>query len=86
MPQAIAAAIITALPGISALAAAAITAAVTIGFTVGMSVLMNQLFGPSRPKPSDGQQTVRQSAGSRVRNYGIVHNGPGLSFLEEAEV
>lgn len=83
MPQALATAIIAAV-GATGIAAAAITVAVYIGFTVGLNVLINSLFGATRPKPSDGQQTVRQSAGSRVRNYGIVHTGGTLSFFESA--
>jgi hypothetical protein len=76
MPQALTAFLIKL--GVSALAAQLITAAVTIGFTV----LLNSIFGPSRPKPSDGQQTTRVSLGSRYRDYGIVHSGGQMSFLE----
>ncbi len=59
-----------------------VTAVVTIGFTVGASVLVNSIFGPSQPKPSDGQQNVRIAVGSRQRHYGIVHTGGQVSFLD----
>lgn len=85
MPQAIAAAIITAV-GVSAagVAATLITIAVNIAFAMGLSLLTNMLFGPKRPKPSDGQQIIRQAVGSRKRHYGIVHSGGQLSFLESS--
>lgn len=79
MPQAIAVAIITAVAA-SGVAAVAITIAVNIAFAVGMAMLTNALFGPKRPKPSDGQQLTRQSIGSRKRHYGIVHTGGQLTF------
>lgn len=83
MPQAIALAIISAV-GASGLAAAAITLAVYVGFSVGVSLLMQAIFGPTRPKPSDGQIIERRSVMSRRRNYGIVHNGDALTFEESS--
>jgi len=88
MPQAIAFFIIEqlAFSGVilSGFAQALITAAVTVGFTVGTTALLNAVFGPSRPKPSDGQQNIRIAVGSRRRHYGIVHTGGQVSFLESA--
>lgn len=80
MPQAIT--LFFANLGLSALAAAIASAVVQVAIAVGLNVLVNSIFGPSRPKPSDGQLTVRASVGSRRRHYGIVHTGGQLSFLE----
>lgn len=87
MPQAIAGAIVF-MAGITGAAVATTTAIlsaiITVGLAVGLSVLTSALFGPGSSKPSDGQQVLRQSAGSRVRNYGIVHTGGTQSFFESA--
>lgn len=82
MPQAIALAIIG-WTG-SALAISAVAAVVSIGLTIGVSALMSSLFGPDRPRPSDGQQVNRSSVGTRKRHYGIVHSGGQLTFFESA--
>lgn len=84
MPQAIATAIIAAV-GASGIAAAAITLAVSIGFTLGVNALLQALFGPSRPKPSDGQVIFAGSTESRRGNIGIVHTGGLQSFKESAD-
>ncbi|MFZ5748786.1 MAG: hypothetical protein ACOY45_14170 [Pseudomonadota bacterium] len=80
MPQAIGVWLLSV--GISGLAATLITTAVTIGLTIGANMLFAAVFGPSRPKPSDGQQNVRGSVGSRKRHYGIVHTGGQETFFE----
>ncbi|WP_432769817.1 MAG: hypothetical protein HEQ22_03455 [Sphingopyxis sp.] len=76
MPQALTAWLVQI--GLSQLAAALVTTAVTIG----ASILANSLFGPSRPKPSDGQQNIRVAIGSRKRHYGIVCTGGQETFYE----
>lgn len=83
MPQAISAFLIAAA-GVTATSVAGvlITAAVTIGFTVGVNALVNAIFGPNRPKPSDGQQVISTAVGSRRRHYGIVCTGGQSSFRE----
>lgn len=79
MPQAVALTI--AKIGISkGLALAISKILVNVAIAVGTSLLTNALFGRGRPKPSDGQQVIRQSVGSRKRHYGIVHTGGQLSF------
>lgn len=82
MPQAITALVATF--GLSAAATAIVASIITIGLTVGLSALVNSIFGPGSPRPSDGQQIVRQSVGSRRRHYGIVHTGGTLSFEESS--
>lgn len=89
MPQAIAAAIvswigITAGTAAFAIASAVIATAITIGITAGLSALAGALFGPDRPKPSDGQQVIRTAVGTRKRHYGIVHTGGQQSFFDSA--
>lgn len=64
--------------GVGTLAASVIATAVTIAIAVGLQAI----FGPNRPKPSDGQQEVRQAVGSRRRHYGIVHTGGQVTFFE----
>lgn len=79
MPQAVGAALIKI--GISKAVAMVIAKVlVNVAIAVGTSLLTNALFGRGRPKPSDGQQVIRQSVGSRKRHYGIVHTGGQLSF------
>ena len=84
MPQAIALAIVG-LVGLTGVAATLLTAAITIGLTAGLSALLRGVLGPSRAKPSDGQQESRASIGSRYRHYGIVHTSGQLSFFESRE-
>lgn len=64
--------------GISQLAATAIATAITIG----ASMLLQSIFGPGRPKPSDQQQNIRVAVGSRKRHYGIVCTGGQETFIE----
>ncbi|PAL20231.1 hypothetical protein [Sphingopyxis sp. GW247-27LB] len=64
--------------GLSQLAATLVATVVTIG----ASMLLNALFGPSRPKPSDQQQNIRVAVGSRKRHYGIVCTGGQETFYE----
>lgn len=53
-----------------------------IGIPVSGGVIGKLLgIGPKRPKPSDGQQTIREAIGWRQRHYGIVNTGGQLSFL-----
>ena len=80
MPQVIAGAIIAAV-GASGIAASLIS----IGVSLGFNALLKSVFGGNRPKPSDGQITVRGSIESRTRNYGIVHTGGLESFKESSE-
>lgn len=76
MPQAIGALLIT-------LASTAFSSAlITIAVAVAVTVLTATLFGPKKPKPSDGQQTTREAIGSRRRHYGIVHTGGQLTFFD----
>lgn len=84
MPQTIAAFIAITIGVTSVTGVAIITAAVTIGLALGANALLGALFGPQRPKPSDGQQNVRVAVGSRKRYYGIVHSGGQETFLESA--
>lgn len=84
MPPAIAGAIVAAI-GVTGVAATIATAVLTVALSVGLNMLAMSLFGPARPKPSDGQQTVRQSVPSRMRHYGIVHTGGALSFIESTD-
>lgn len=81
MPQAVGAALIK-LAGAKLLAALAIKVAVNIAFAVGLSLLTNALFGPKRPKPSDGQTWFRGAIEGRRRYYGIVHASGLESFKE----
>lgn len=85
MPQFIAAALVAAI-GVTAgtVTAAILTAVIAMGITAGISALIGAVFKPARPKPSDGQQVIRQAVGSRRRHYGIVHTGGQLSFYESA--
>ena len=83
MPQALAAAIVAAL-SITGTAAVIATAVLTVAITVGTSLLLGSVFGPNRPKPSDGQQNVKVAVGSRRRHYGIVHTGGQETFYESA--
>lgn len=53
-----------------------------VGFAMGVNALTQALFGPSRPKPSDGLIETRQPVGSRRRNIGIVHSAGQLTFEE----
>ncbi|PHQ63197.1 MAG: hypothetical protein COC10_07520 [Sphingobium sp.] len=79
MPQAIGAALIKI--GISkAIAMIAAKVLVQVAIAVGTALLTNALFGPKRPKPSDGQQITRESVGSRKRRFGIVRTGGQLTF------
>lgn len=84
MPTAIAGFIISAV-GATGLAAAAITAVVTIGFAIGVNFLVQSLFGPRRPKPSDGQITFAGSTESRRGHMGIVHTGGLQSFKDSLD-
>lgn len=84
MPQAIAAAIVTAI-GLTGVAATIATAVIAVGISVGLSALAMAVFGPASPKPSDGQQVSRQAVGSRTRHYGIVHTSGQLTFLESSD-
>lgn len=59
-----------------------LAAAITVGFSVGANALINAVFGPSRPSPSDGQVNTREAVGSRKRHYGIVHTGGQKTFEE----
>lgn len=79
MPQVIAGAIIAAV-GATGIAAALISVGVSLGF----NALLKSVLGGGRPKPSDGQITVRGSVESRTRNYGIVHTGGVLAFEESS--
>ena len=79
MPQALTAWLVKI--GLSKLVATLITTAVTIG----ASMLAQKLFGPSRPKPSDGQQNIRVAIGSRTRHYGIVCTGGQETFYESRD-
>ncbi|PTR11753.1 MULTISPECIES: fibronectin type III domain-containing protein [unclassified Novosphingobium] len=54
------------------------------GLAGALNALISTVFGASTPKPSDGQQVIRQSIGSRKRHYGIVHTGGQQSFLESS--
>ncbi|ALJ14275.1 hypothetical protein [Sphingopyxis macrogoltabida] len=76
MPQALTAWLVKI--GLTQLAATLISTAVTIG----ASMLLNSIFGPGRPKPSDQQQNIRIAVGSRKRHYGIVCTGGQESFIE----
>ena len=76
MPQALATFLISL--GLSQLAAEIVATVVTIAVTVGISALMR----PGTPKPSDGQQEVKQAVGSRLRSYGIVRSSGQVSFLD----
>lgn len=71
--------------GLSKLLASVLTFVITTGISVGLSSIAKALFGPGGGKPSDGQQTVRSSVGSRLRHYGIVHTGGQLSFFESRD-
>lgn len=85
MPQAIGALIFQAafaIGGTVGVALVTIAPLLVAGIIFGGVLLLKSVFGPKRPKPSDGQQTIRQAAGSRVRNYGIVQTGGTLSFFE----
>lgn len=93
MPQTIAAAIVSAIGigtaagsaiVVSSFALSIITGVIALGITWAAMSLITAVFGPSRPRPSDGQQVVRQAVGSRTRNYGIVHTGGTLSFFESS--
>ena len=90
MPPAIAA-VTSALvaAGLSATAAAigayVLVTAATIGFSAGANALINAVFGPSRPAPSDGQIVSKESIGSRKRHYGIVHTSGQETFKESRD-
>ena len=81
MPQALAAAIVTAI-GVTGVTATILTAVLTLAIAAGLTVLTASIFGPKQPKPSDGQIITREGVGSRTRQYGICHTGGKLSFLE----
>jgi hypothetical protein len=81
MPTAIAGVIVGAI-GVTGVAATVLTAVISFGITIGFNALLKEVFGPSKPKPSDGQLTARVAVGSRFRHYGIVRTGGQLSFYE----
>ena len=81
MPQAIAGFLVAALASIG-VSGAIVAAVVNVAVVVGTSLLVSSIFGPSAPKPSDGQQNVRVGVGSRRRHYGIVHTGGQETFAE----
>lgn len=83
MPAAIFAAV-TSLFSAVGITVSAATAFLSIGATIAVNTLLGALFGPSRPKPSDGQLTVRGSVQSRRRSYGIVHTGGLESFKDSS--
>ena len=84
MPMAIAGAIVAAIGVTSATLAAVLTVVLAVGVQMGINALIGAIFGSSRPKPSDGQITVRGSVESRRRHYGIVHTGGVETFKESA--
>lgn len=82
MPQAIAAAIVTAI-GLTGVAATIATAVIALAISVGLSALATSIFGRGgTSKPSDVKQIKRVAVGSRVRHYGKVRVGGQLSFYE----
>lgn len=82
MPQAIAAAIVTAI-GLTGTAAAIATAVISLAVTVGLNYIAMQIFGGGGVgKPSDGQRVIRVNVGSRIRHYGKVRVGGQLTFYE----
>lgn len=57
-----------------------------IGIPVSGGIIGDLIgIGPKKPKPSDGQQTVRVSVGSRVRHYGKVRIAGQLTFYESRD-
>jgi len=84
MPQAIAAAIVTAI-GLTGTAAAIATAVIALAVTVGLNYIAMQIFGGvGVGKPSDGQRVIRVNVGSRIRHYGKVRVGGQLTFYESS--
>lgn len=83
MPQALAAVIIGAVQIIGG--ALGLSGAITAAIALGASLLVSSLFQQKQPKPSDGQQVVRQAVGSRKRHYGIVHTGGQLTFEDSRD-
>jgi hypothetical protein len=81
MPQAIAAAVVAAI-GATGVAATVVSIAVQLAVTLGLNFIAKAVFGSGVPKPSDGQQIIRESVASRRRHYGRVHVGGSLSFYE----
>jgi hypothetical protein len=82
MPEAIAAAIVTAI-GLTGTAAAVVSAVIQLAIVVGLNFAAQAVFGKGGVgKPSDGQKIIRENVSSRVRHYGIVHVGGVLSFYE----
>lgn len=87
MPQAltIATAIFVSLGAsgtIAAIGAYLLAGALVVGFTAGLNAVLAAVFGPSRPKPSDGLIQTREAVGSRKRDIGIVHSSGQLTFEE----
>ena len=83
MPQALAL-----LPAV--LAAVGASKAVVIGVTLAVGVVSTLLSSvlapkPKLPKPSDGQQNIRQQNGPRWRHYGQVRVGGQLYFLDSKD-
>lgn len=85
MPQALAAAIVTAI-GLTGTAAAIASAVITLAVTVGLNFVARAIFGGGGVgKPSDGQRVIRVNVGSRVRHYGTVRVGGQLTFYESRD-
>lgn len=86
MPQAIAAAAVT-FVGATGVTATVISAVVQVAVVSGINVLAVKAFGlgPSVPKPSDIQKTIKTSVSSRYRHYGRVHVGGVLTFYESRD-
>lgn len=84
MPQALAAAIVSAL-ALTGAAAAIATATIALAITIGLTFVAQSVFGRGGVgKPSDGQRVIRVGVGSRIRHYGTVRVGGQLSFYESA--
>lgn len=83
MPAAIAAAIVK-FVGAKALLAKVLTAVIKVAVIAAATSLVQSIFMGGRPKPSDGQISVRGSVESRRRHYGIVHTSGVESFKESA--
>lgn len=81
MPQAIATLVVSALK-IGGIAGAIAKAVITVGLSLGLNAAAQAIFGSGRQKPSDGQQIIRVSVGSRIRHYGRVRVAGQLTFYE----
>lgn len=84
MPQAIAAAAVSAL-GLTGTAALVVGSIIQLAVSWGINAVFQSLFGPKPPSPSDIQQVVRLAVGSRVRHYGEVHTGGQMVFWESKD-